>query len=121
VRFTPAYGPAGPTYGVYRSQVIWSRPDRDFVQKDPGADLEVAVDALPAGTKTPPAVKLVYFVDARGNPSDCTPYPDNRQPQELVNAACSELFAKLPRAPLTVRGQAASAVRTAAVLFRTDR
>jgi TonB family protein len=119
-RFTPAYGPDGrAVYGVYRSQIVWSRPDRDYMQRDPGPDLEVQVAALPDGARQPPAVKLSYYVDAAGNLSQCTPYPENRQPQALVDAACTELLAKLPHAPVTVHGAAVPAVKTAAVLFTT--
>ena len=78
VKFSPAIDPNGQrAYGLYRSNVIWSRPDRDFVQTDPGPDLEVKVNALPAGTMQPAAVKLAYYVDAQGNPSSCTVLPES--------------------------------------------
>ena len=81
-------------------------------------DLEVTVQALPEGTKDPPAVKLAYFVDAAGNPSACTALPDSKvQPKLLVDAACAQLFGKLARTPVTAAGAAVPAVKTAAVLF----
>src|SRR5438874_7779242 len=51
-RFTPARGPdGGPVYGIYRSQVVWHRPDQETLQRDPGPDLEVMIAALPSGAK----------------------------------------------------------------------
>jgi TonB family protein len=118
-RFTPARGPDGaPVYGIYRSQVVWHRPDQESLQRDPGPDLEVTLASLPSGAKEPPAVKLAYLVDPQGNPSACTPLPDSKvQPQPLVDAACAQLFGKVQRSPVTANGAAVPAVKTAAVLF----
>ena len=115
-RFTPAIGADGqPTYGVYRSQVVWARPDRPALQRDLGPDLEISLNQLPAGT-TGPAVKLAYYVDAAGNPSACTPLADSAaQPQQLVDVACQALFGQLAHEPVTARGAAVAAVKTAAV------
>ena len=115
-RFTPAIGADGrPAYGVYRSQVVWQRPDRGALQRDLGPDLEISLNPLPAGA-TAPAVKLAYHVDTAGNPSACTPLPDSaRQPPALVDAACQALFGQLSREPVTAKGAAVPAVRTAAV------
>jgi TonB family protein len=114
-RFTPAIGADGQrAFGVYRTQVVWSRPDRTGIQRDLGPDLEVSVNQLPAGT--PEAVKLAYFVDVVGNPSACTPLPDSaKQPKQLVDLACQALFQQLPRQAVTANGAAVAAVRTAAV------
>jgi protein TonB len=122
-RFTPARGPNGaPVYGSYRSQVVWHRPDQESLQRDPGPDLEVTIAALPSGAKDPPAVKLAYFVDAEGNPSACTPLPDSKaQPKPLVDAACTQLFGKIQRSPVTANGAAVPAVKTAAVLFTVEK
>lgn len=115
-RFKPALGSDGrPTFGVYRSQVVWQRPDRDMPRRDLGPDLEITVNQLPAGT-TGPAVNLAYHVDAQGNPSQCTPMADSAtQPRQLVDVACSALFGRLAREPVTARGAAVGAVATAAV------
>src|SRR4051794_18830062 len=106
VKFSPARGPDGAqVYGLYRSQVTWSRPDRDFVQREPGPDLEVTVKALPAGTRQPAAVKLAYFVDAQGNPSSCTALADSAgQPKSLIDAACSQLFSRMAKTPVSENG-----------------
>lgn len=116
-RFSPARGPDGtPVYGSYRSIVKWHRPDQDSLQSEPGPDLEVNVSTLPAGTRSPAAVKVAYFVDARGQASSCTVLPDSKaQPSALIQAACEQVLGKNP-APQTSR----PTVRTAAVLFSTN-
>lgn len=116
-RFTPAIGADGRrAFGVYRSQVVWSRPDRAGLQRDLGPDLEVSVNQLPAGTTGPAAVKLAYFVDATGNPSACTALPDSaKQPRQLIDLACQALFQQLPHETVTANGAAVAAVKTAAV------
>jgi TonB family protein len=118
-RFTPAYGPGGqPAYGVYRSQVVWARPDRERVQRDPGPDLEVAINQLPAGTREPAAVKLAYFVDERGNASACTPLAESQsQPKALVDLGCQQVLSRLAHVPASVGSGAVASVKTAAVKF----
>lgn len=120
-RFTPVIGADGQrAFGVYRSQVMWSRPDRAGLQSDLGPDLEVSVNQLPAGTAGPAAVKLAYFVDAQGNPSACTALPDSaKQPKQLVDIACQALFQQLPRQAVTANGASVAAVKTAAVKVTT--
>lgn len=116
-RFTPAIGADGQrTIGVYRSQVVWSRPDRAGVQRDLGPDLEISVNQLPPGSNGQAAVKLAYFVDTQGTPSACTPLPDSvKQPKQLVDLACQALFQQFPHAAVTLHGYNVPAVRTAAV------
>jgi TonB family protein len=118
-RFTQARGPDGaPAYGTYRSMVMWHRPDQEKLQAEVGPDIELSVSALPAGTEKPAAVKLAYLVDADGKPSNCTVLPDSKkQPAELVNAACTQLFSRLSPAPVAANGAKVPAVKAAAVLF----
>jgi TonB family protein len=116
-RFTPAIGADGQrVFGVYRSQVKWSRPDRASLQSDLGPDLEVSINQLPPGTTEPLAVKLAFFVDAQGSPSACTPLPDSAsEPKQLVDLACQALFEKMTHEPVTAHGSSVPAVKTAAV------
>ena len=116
-RFTPAIGSDGQrAFGVYRSQVVWSRPDRAGVQRDLGPDLEISVNQLPPGSNGQTAVKLAYFVDSQGSPSACTPLPDSaRQPKQLIDLACQALFQQFPHEAVSLNGNNVSAVRTAAV------
>jgi TonB family protein len=122
-RFSPARGPEGaPVYGTYRGLVRWHRPDQESLQGEPGPDLEISLASLPNGTTRPPAVKLAYFVDARGNMSNCVPLPESLpQPQPLINAACNELLGRLPHTPVSAKAGAVPAVKTAAVLFSVDK
>lgn len=116
--FTPAVNPSGqPAYGVYRSQVVWRRPDRQTsLQQDLGPDVEISVNQFPAGASSPMAVKLAYFVDQQGNPSSCTAMPDSRgEPAPIIDVACQVLLQHVARQPVTAHGAAVAAVRTAAV------
>src|SRR5690349_6392154 len=118
-RFTPASGISGQrTFGVYRSQVVWARPDRDgaSLQRDLGPDVEVTVNQLPASLRGPLAVKLAYYVDAQGNPSACTALSaSSADPAAIVDVACKALLQQVPRQAVTAEGTAVPAVRTAAV------
>jgi len=116
-RFTPAIGADGQrAYGVYRSQVVWARPDRSGMQRNLGPDLEISVNQLPPGATEAAAVKLAYLVDATGSPSACTALPDSAaQPKPLIDLACQALFQQLPREAVTARGSIVAAVKTAAV------
>lgn len=116
-RFTPAIGTNGErAFGVYRSQVVWSRPDRAGVQRDLGPDLEISVNQLPPGAIGQTAVKLAYFVDSQGKPSACTPLPDSaKQPKQLVDLACQALFQQFPHEAVSLHGNNVPAVKTAAV------
>ncbi|HUG45541.1 MAG TPA: energy transducer TonB [Sphingomicrobium sp.] len=122
VKFHSAKGPDGqPVWGVYRSQTIWALPER-YIESPAPPDLEVSVNAFPEGVKQPPAVKLAYVVDQQGNPSSCTTLPSSLpQPDILVELACQALLAQVPRTPVIgPTGQAVPAVKTGAVLFKSD-
>src|SRR4029079_7940207 len=68
-KFTAATGADGQAaYRVHRRQVVWQRPERPAVHRDPSPRLEISLNQLPAGT-TGPGVKLAFYVDAAGNPS----------------------------------------------------
>jgi TonB family protein len=118
-RFTPAQGPDGQrAYGVYRSQVVWARPDRERIQRELGPDLEVNLSQLPAGVTGPAAVKFAYFVDERGNASACTPLAESAsQPKVLIELGCQQVLSQLRHMPATAKGGSVAAVNTAAVKF----
>ena len=116
-KFTTASAEGRSAYGVYRSQVVWARPDRNpNMQRDLGPDLEISVNQLPAGGGTPLGVRVAYLVDTQGNPSDCTAIGDSRgQPGAIVDLACKALLQQLPHQPVTADGATVAAVRTAAI------
>jgi TonB family protein len=119
-RFTPAQGPDGQrAYGVYRSQVVWARPDRNpDLQRDPGPDLEVNLSQLPAGVTGPAAVKVAYFVDERGNASACTPLAESAaQPKVLLELGCQQVLSRLAHQPASAKNGPVATVNTAAVKF----
>jgi TonB family protein len=122
VKFRPAKGPDGQSvWGVYRTQAVWALPER-FIDAPSPPDLEVSLNALPAGSSEPPAVKIAYAVDQMGNPSACTLMPSSLpQPGILVELACKELLGRVPRVPVIgPAGQAVPVVKTGAVLFKSD-
>lgn len=119
-KFSPASGPDGArAWGVYRSQAAWLLPEHRMLGADPGPDLEISVEKLPAGTAQPPVVKLAYAVDSQGNPSSCSPMRNAQaQPQVLVDTGCAQLLQKIGKQPVVdPAGQPVAAVRTAAVRF----
>ncbi|HEU5481561.1 MAG TPA: energy transducer TonB [Sphingomicrobium sp.] len=120
VQFRPARGEDGqPAWGTYRSQALWALPERQIVAP-PTADLEVSLNKLPPDAKEPPAVKLAYAVDQRGNPSSCTLMPSSLpQPKVLVDLGCKELLESVKGKPVIgPNGQALPAVKTGSVLFK---
>ena len=123
-KFRPARNSDGqPLWGTYRSQALWALPEHHMISP-PAPDLEVSLNALPAGTKEPPAVKLAYSVDQQGNPNpaSCTMIPSSlQQPPLLVQLGCKELLEQTPRTPVvSPSGQPVAAVKTGAVLFKTS-
>lgn len=119
-KFSPARGPDGAAaWGVYRSQAVWVFPERKMVGANPGPDLEISLNKLPAGTSQPPVVKLAYAVDPQGNPSSCSLMRSSKpQPQQLVDVGCKQLLEGLGKQPVvSPTGQPVSAVKTAAVQF----
>ena len=121
-KFRPARNSEGqPVWGTYRTQAVWTLPE-DHIDVPAAPDLEVSVNQLPAGTEQPAAVKLAYAVDQHGTPTPgtCTMLPSSlRQPQALVQLACTELLQHGPHsAVLAPSGQPVPAVKTGAVLFK---
>jgi len=119
VRFNPARGPDGqPVYGIHRSQAIWVLPERT-IPANPGPDLEVSLNKLPAGTAEPPVVKVAYAIDSQGRISSCTPMPSSlKQPEVLFEVGCREVLDKMGGKPVVgPSGNPVPAVRTAAVKF----
>lgn len=118
VQFQAARGPDGQAvYGVYRSQAVWALPERT-IKANPGPDLEVNLNKLPAGTGEPPVIKLAYAVDPRGKASSCTVMPSSvKHPEILVELGCKELLSKANAPVVGPGGQPVPAVKTAAVRF----
>jgi TonB family protein len=123
-KFRPARNLDGqPVWGTFRTQALWALPEHHIVAP-PAPDLEVSLNALPDGTKQPPAVKLAYAVDRQGKPdlASCTMMPSSlQQPQLLVQLGCKQLLESTPQTPVTdPSGQPVAAVKTGAVLFKTS-
>lgn len=122
-KFRPARNSDGQAvWGTYRTEALWAIPEHHVVSTA-APDLEVSLNALPAGTKQPAAVKLAYAVDEQGNPdlASCTVLPSSlNQPQVLAELGCKELLERSPHTPVIApSGQAVPAIKTGAVLFKT--
>jgi TonB family protein len=122
-KFRPARNSDGQAvWGTYRTEALWAIPEHRLVASA-APDVEVSVNALPAGTMQPPAVKLAYAVDTQGNPdlASCTVLPSSlNQPEVLAEIGCKELLKQTPHAPVIApSGQPVPAIKTGAVLFKT--
>ena len=97
--FRPAMSPGGaPVPGIYRTYVAWD------VTKVPAAtsrvsnaDLNLSVASLPAGIRSPAAVRVMFAVDSQGRMSSCEseptqPFEQVEKDPALVAAACDQLI-----------------------------
>jgi hypothetical protein len=94
-RFTPARWIDGSAaYGLYRMPVKWTTIVNDRGQS---TDLQIQVNKLPAGSRSPVRIRLIYAADSRGHIVSCTsePIPGQTRPRQinpqLIQVACSEL------------------------------
>lgn len=94
-QFTPARWIDGSaTYGLYRMPVKWTTIVNDPAEH---TDLQIQVNKLPAGSRSPVRIRLIYAADAQGRIASCTsePVPGQARPKpinpQLVQVACSEL------------------------------
>ena len=124
-RFRPARSADGAAaYGVYRNYAKWA------VSTSPAAppkvnypDLDLTVQALPSGVKSPAFVRVMFEVDANGRASSCTAEPApsldpiSNDPA-LVPTACEQLMASYkPIAAKDSAGAAIPSVQDALVRF----
>lgn len=118
-RFKPAIGLDGkPAYGAYRSAATWvitegSRPDSTPVF----SDIELTINRLPGGVRSPAPVRVMFAVDRQGHASSCA----GEGPEydaALVKIACAELTKGFTPLPVkTVSGTVVDSVQDATVIF----
>jgi len=113
-RFTPARWIDGSvSYGLYRMPVKWTTIVNNPAEH---TDLEIHVNKLPAGSRSPVRIRLIYAADAQGHIASCTsePIPGRSKPKpinpQLVQVACSEL--ERSWTPLAVHDQNGAPVRS---------
>ena len=120
--FEPAMWSDGTaSYGVYRTAPTWAVGSPPSPNSVPG-DLELDVDRLPKGEKSPAFVTIMFAVDISGNPSSCSAVPPrsrrDRSDPELVSIACEQWIKSLKATPAkNDAGEAVPSVQTGSVKF----
>jgi hypothetical protein len=96
-KFTPAHWSDGtPVPSLFRYTLVMSV---DQYPPKPGGDVEITVDKLPKGIRSPLLLSLDYAVDETGKITDCVGAPsvgaERPKPNDpaLVALACRELIA----------------------------
>lgn len=121
-KIQPAMSEDGSSvYGVYRWAPTWavgSPPSPDFAR----GDLELEVDRLPKGEKSPAFVTIMFAVDTSGNPSSCSATPPSyrfhRINPELVPIACEQWIKSFKAVPAKDdTGNSVRSVQTGTVKF----
>jgi hypothetical protein len=93
-RFAPPKWHDGtPAHGLYRQKISWAFESPTVL----GADLDIAVNKLPIGVKTPAQIFLNVDVDTKAVAVSCAnappwPTPNRSDQAELVRLACGELI-----------------------------
>jgi hypothetical protein len=113
-----------PTLGVYRTSVNWavSVVPTDWTEVS-NPVLDLSVDHLPSGAKSPTLVRVMFAVDPLSGISSCAAEPgDNFERAEniiaLVPIACQELIKSYrPVPPKDRDGRSVSSVQDAVVRF----
>ncbi len=122
-RFAPARLSDGSTsYGVHRNVVTWNIDARQMSLADT-ADLQLSVDHLPEGLKSPSTVRVMFAVDTFGKVSSCVASPTlfpGGPPNSLtlVQLACDQLLRTYtPKPARNATGNAVPSVQDARVSF----
>jgi hypothetical protein len=99
-RFSAARWSDGkPAYGVFRTAIVWAVTDDPSTMppKSPLPDLELAVQSMPSGVKSPSLVRVMFAVDTNGKIVECAPETRALEPTEnaaaLIPVACEEFAA----------------------------
>lgn len=113
-----------PTYGVFRTSIMWAVADSPWdTSKALNSDIEVTVQRLPRGVKSPSFVSVMFAVDAAGNKSACVANDlkgTNRVENHptLVPIACEQIIKNYRAIPAKDEtGKATLSVQTALVRF----
>lgn len=122
-KFRPALIDGVPIAGVYRTVISYAVADRpvEISDKSP-ADVEVTVDRLPPGMKSPVKVSVAFTVDPTGAKSSCGAdqsgrvFRSNNHPA-LVQIACAEVLEGYRAIPAVNAGQPITSVQNASVRF----
>ena len=103
-RFTPARIDDVPSYGVYRTVIIWAVTNQSMPPEKPElADIDLVVERLPAGLKSPVRVGVLFEVSEDGSKSGCAANEvSGRMVQNdpaLVSVACDQIMRQYRATP----------------------
>lgn len=83
-------------YDIWRQTFLWAGREKfDYSQP---VDLEIQVDRLPSGLKSPLSLELNFAVDTNGSKSSCESPAKDADPA-LVSIACQQLLTSYPAVP----------------------
>lgn len=97
-----------PSYSVLRVPISWTiggPPSSSELQKAYRADIDIMVNRLPDGAKSPISVRLMIAVDQNGRPVACdeAPRPSGRSHDKvfpkLVPIACQQMMSQYKAIP----------------------
>lgn len=128
-RFVAAHQADGSrAFGVYRTSVKWLIADAPFdTSKLSNPDLELTVQNLPPGVKSPSIARVMFAVDASGQMGPCVAEPTKTYEKaennpELVSIACQQLEEAYRPVPAKDRsGSAVPSIQDATVKFTSGR
>jgi hypothetical protein len=126
-KFRPAQINGAPAYGVYRTRIRYAVAHTPYdLPKIPHADVDVYVDRLPSGLKSPRLVKVAFVVDASGGKSSCAvDHAANLErgdnDPELISIACEQVTKQYPATPASISGSPVVSVQNAVVQFSVHR
>lgn len=125
-RFAAASLNSVPAYGVYRTTIGWALSNGPPPGPPPlvgNPDMELLVQSLPAGFKSPVSVRVMFAVDSVGRLSSCTAEPGPSlehavDAPALVPVACEQLMqAFRPNPVKDASGNAIPSIQDAVVRF----
>jgi hypothetical protein len=116
-----------PAFGVVRAPVTWAigqEPPENKVQRAYPADMDLAVDRLPAGAGRQTGLRLMIAVDENGRLVGCSQAPPVSERDhtktfpQLVSIACQRMVSQYTAIPAKdASGKPVHSVQTASVVF----
>jgi hypothetical protein len=123
-KFQPARIEGIPSAAVYRTSIMWVVADAPWdTSKAINADVDVAIERLPTGLKSPTFVRVMFAVDTMGSKSSCAADTSKglqriENHPALVPVACQQIMEMYRASPATdVTGRPVLSVQSALVRF----
>jgi hypothetical protein len=96
-KFRPASIDGLPSYGVYRTTILWAIADQPLdLSKVTNPDIEVSVERLPPDVKSPALVAVMFAVDPSGAKNSCaadgSSHEEAQNHPALIRIACDQIM-----------------------------